>query len=250
MRHKRLADAVDKRAFFAAPWRPVNRLGSRSATLAALLRSGTANVGPPLYLSRTHSGKETRKNHMAKKLNGKKIAFLATDGVEQVELTEPWEAIRESGASVELVSLKSGEIQGVHHDKKGDKFTVNKTVDEASAEDYDGLVLPGGVFNPDALRMNETAVQFVRDFFKQHKPVAAICHGPWMLVEADVVRDREVTSWPSIRTDLANAGAKWVDEECVCDEGLVTSRKPDDLPAFCAKAIEEFAEGKHSKQTV
>lgn len=182
------------------------------------------------------------------KLNGKRIAFLATDGFEQVELTEPWEEIKGAGATVELVSLEPGEIRGSHHDKKGDMFDVDKTVDDVSAEDYDGLVLPGGVFNPDALRMNKKAVQFVRDFFDQHKPVAAICHGPWMLVEADVVRDRKVTSWPSVRTDLENAGANWVDEQCVCDNGLVTSRKPDDLEAFCKKAIEEFAEGKHDRQ--
>ena len=181
-------------------------------------------------------------------LKGKTIAFLATDGVEQVELTNPWEAIKDAGADVVLVSLESGQIQGVHHDEKGDTFNVDKTVDEVSASDYEGLVLPGGVFNPDALRVNEAAVAFVKDFFQQHKPVAAICHGPWVLVEADVVRDRKVTSWPSVRTDLENAGANWVDEECVCDEGLVTSRNPDDLPAFCAKAIEEFAEGKHAQQ--
>ena len=187
---------------------------------------------------------------MTEKLNAKKIAFLATDGFEQVELTELWKAVRNEGATVELVSLKDGEIQGVRHDEKGDKFPVDKTIDEVSAEDYDGLVLPGGVFNPDALRMNDNAVDFVRDFFKQHKPVAAICHGPWTLIEADVVRNRKVTSWPSLKTDLQNAGATWVDEECVCDQGLVTSRNPDDLPAFCAKAVEEFAEGKHAEQTV
>lgn len=186
---------------------------------------------------------------MSNQLTGKKIAFLATDGFEQVELTEPWEAIKGAGATVELVSIKSGEIQGVHHEKQGEKFDVDKTVDQVSAKDYHGLVLPGGVFNPDALRVNKTAVSFVKDFFKQSKPVAAICHGPWMLVEADVVRSRKVTSWPSVKTDLKNAGANWVDEECVCDEGLVTSRKPEDLPAFCKKAIEEFAEGKHDGQT-
>lgn len=185
-----------------------------------------------------------------KSLAGKLIAFLATDGVEQVELTQPWEAISKAGAEVHLISIKSGTIQGVHHDEKGDAFDVTRTVDEVSASDYDGLVLPGGVFNPDALRTNESAVDFVRDFFKQSKPVAAICHGPWMLVEAGVVEGRKVTSWPSVKTDLRNAGAEWVDEECVCDEGLVTSRKPDDLPAFCAKAIEEFAEGRHAAQTV
>ncbi len=181
-------------------------------------------------------------------LSSKKIAFLATDGFEQVELTEPWKAIKGAGAQVHLVSIKAGEIQGVHHDKVGDKFRVDKLVSEVSAEDYDGLVLPGGVFNPDALRLDENAVDFVRDFFKQHKPVAAICHGPWVLIEADVVKERHLTSWPSLKTDLTNAGANWVDEECVCDHGLVTSRCPDDLPAFCEKAIEEFAEGKHADQ--
>lgn len=185
---------------------------------------------------------------MPHNLSNKKIAFLATDGVEQIELTEPWAAIQAAGATVELVSLKTGEIQGVHHDEKGDKFTVDRTVAEAQAADYDGLVLPGGVFNPDALRADEKAVAFVREFFEQRKPVAAICHGPWLLVEADVVRGRKVTSYPSIRTDLRNAGAEVVDEEVVCDQGLVTSRNPDDLPAFCAKAIEEFAEGKHRGQ--
>lgn len=184
-----------------------------------------------------------------KKLDGKTIAFLATDGVEQVELTKPWEAIQKAGASVKLVSLEKGEIQGVHHDEKGDKFPVDVAIDDASPDDYDGLVLPGGVFNPDALRQNEAAVDFVRDFFKQGKPVAAICHGPWLLVEAGVVDGRRVTSWPSLQTDLKNAGANWIDEQCVCDEGLVTSRNPDDLPAFCDKAIEEFAEGVHSRQT-
>lgn len=187
---------------------------------------------------------------MAKKLDGLRIAFLATDGFEQVELTQPWKAVKQAGATVVLVSPKSGQIQGMNHDKKADQFDVDETVDAVSAESFDGLVLPGGVANPDSLRMCEDSVSFVRDFFKLQKPVAAICHGPWMLVEADVVRDRRVTSWPSLKTDLVNAGATWVDEECVVDQGLVTSRKPDDLDAFCAKAIEEFAEGKHAGQTV
>lgn len=182
-------------------------------------------------------------------LKGKRIAFLATDGFEQVELTKPWEAIKDAGAEVVLVSPKEGEIQGMNHDEKADTFAVNQSVHSASAENYDGLVLPGGVANPDTLRMCEDSVAFVRDFFKQHKPVAAVCHGPWTLIEADVVRDRTVTSWPSLKTDLKNAGAQWVDQECVCDQGLVTSRNPDDLPAFCKKAIEEFAEGKHAAQT-
>jgi len=181
-------------------------------------------------------------------LNGKTIAFLATCGVEQIELTEPWKAVQNAGATLELISLKQGEIQGFNHDKPGDKFTVDKTVDSVSAEDYNGLLLPGGVANPDTLRMNDTAVDFVRDFFKQGKPVAAICHGPWLLVEADVVDGRKLTSYPSIKTDIRNAGGNWVDEEVVVDNGLVTSRNPDDLPAFCAKAVEEFAEGIHEGQ--
>lgn len=186
---------------------------------------------------------------MSEQLEGKKIAFLATDGFEQVELTKPWEAVKEAGGEAVLVSIKEGKIQGMNHADKADQFDVDLHVDNASAEDFHGLVLPGGVLNPDSLRTNETAVSFIRDFFKQHKPVAAICHGPWTLVEADVVQGRKVTSWPSLKTDLKNAGANWVDEECVCDEGLVTSRTPDDLPAFCSKAVEEFAEGRHAEQT-
>jgi len=181
-------------------------------------------------------------------LNGKRIAFLATCGVEQVELTEPWKAVKDAGGTPELISLKEGEIQGYNHDEKADKFPVDKVIDDVSAEDYDGLVLPGGVANPDMLRMCDTTVDFVRDFFKQGKPVAAICHGPWLLVEADVLDGRKVTSYPSIKTDIINAGGNWVDQEVVVDEGLITSRNPDDLPAFCAKAVEEFAEGQHAKQ--
>jgi protease I len=181
-------------------------------------------------------------------IQGKRIAFLAMDGVEQVELTEPWKAVKDAGATPELISLESGEIQGFNHDEKADTFPVDKLVAEVSAEDYDGLVLPGGVANPDTLRMYDEAVDFVRDFFKQQKPVAAICHGPWMLVEADVVEGRTVTSWPSLKTDIRNAGGNWVDKEVVVDNGLVTSRKPDDLKAFCAKAVEEFAEGRHEGQ--
>lgn len=183
-------------------------------------------------------------------LSNKTIAILATDGFEQVELTKPRAALEEAGASTHIVSLKSGKIQGFNHADKADTFEVDKTIDEVSAGDYNGLLLPGGVHNPDALRVNESAVAFVREFFAQHKPVAAICHGPWLLVEADVLKGRTVTSWPSLRTDITNAGGKWVDQEVVCDEGLVTSRNPDDIPAFCSKAIEEFAEGKHAEQTV
>lgn len=185
---------------------------------------------------------------MSASLKNKKIAFLATDGVEQIELTEPWKAIKDAGATVELISIKDNKIQGMEHDEKGDTFPVDKTVNEASADDYDGLVLPGGVQNPDSLRMDEGAVAFVKNFFEQKKPVAAICHGPWTLVEADVVKGRKLTSWPSLKTDIANAGGEWVDKEVVTDNGLVTSRKPDDLAAFCKKAIEEFAEGIHDRR--
>lgn len=177
------------------------------------------------------------------------IAILATDGFEQSELIEPKKAIEDAGATVRIVSLKGGTIQGFHHADKGEHFNVDESVKSASARDYDGLVLPGGVHNPDALRVNPDAVSFVRAFFEQHKPVAAICHGAWMLVEADVVGGRTLTSWPSLRTDIENAGGTWVDEEVHVDQGLVTSRKPQDLPAFCAKTIEEFAEGNHALQT-
>jgi protease I len=185
---------------------------------------------------------------MKKSLEGKHIAFLATDGVEQDELKQPWNEIKNAGATVELISLKSGKIQGMKHAEKGDTFKVDKTLADVSADNYDGLVLPGGVANPDHLRTEEKAVQFVRDFFDQAKPVAAICHGPWMLVEADVLEGRTVTSWPSLKTDIINAGGSWVDETVHVDEGLVTSRKPDDLDDFCAKVIEEFAEGRHAEQ--
>jgi protease I len=182
---------------------------------------------------------------MAKNLEGKRIAFLATDGVEQSELEQPWNEVQKAGATVELLSVHKGSIQAFRHLDKGDTFEVDGLVADADASDYDGLVLPGGVANPDTLRANDKAVSFVRQFFEQAKPVAAICHGPWTLVEADVIRGRTVTSWPSLKTDIRNAGGQWVDEEVHVDQGLVTSRKPDDLPAFCAKAIEEFAEGRH-----
>ena len=185
---------------------------------------------------------------MANKLQGKRVAFLATDMVEQVELTEPWKAVQEAGATPELVSLREGEIQGFNHYDKADTFKVDRTVEEASADDYDALVIPGGVGNPDTMRMDENAVEFTRQFFEQGKPVGVICHGPWMLVEAGVVRGRKVTSWPSLRTDIRNAGGDWVDQEVVVEQGLVTSRKPADLPAFNEKIVEEFAEGRHEEQ--
>ena len=187
---------------------------------------------------------------MAKRLEGKRVAFLATDGVEQVEVTEPWTKVQEEGGGPELVSLETGAIQGFQHLDKGDTFSVDRTVADANADDYDGLVLPGGVANPDFLRTDEDAVRFVRAFFEAGKPVAAICHGPWTLVEADVVRGRTLTSWPSLKTDIRNAGGEWVDEEVHVENGLVTSRKPDDLPAFCDKLAEEICEGRHDNQAL
>ena len=187
---------------------------------------------------------------MGEQLKGKKIAFLVAEMFEEVELAEPWKALEEAGAELELISLEEGEITALNEQelKPGKSVKVDKTVEEANAHDYDGLVLPGGVANPDKLRTDENAVRFVREFFEQGKPVGAICHGPWSLVEAGVVRDRTLTSWPSLQTDIRNAGGKWVDEEVHVDQGLVTSRKPDDIPAFTEKLIEEFAEGRHEEQ--
>jgi protease I len=183
---------------------------------------------------------------MAEKLTGKKIAILAADGVEEVEYIEPRKAVEEAGASAELISLERGEIQAMNHDiEPASTFPVDKAVSDASPDEYDGLILPGGTVNPDKLRSDQTAVKFVQDFFKSGKPVGAICHGPVLLVEADLVRDRKLTSYPSVRSDIECRGGNVVDEEVVVDQGLVTSRGPDDLPAFCAKIVEEFAEGEH-----
>jgi protease I len=186
---------------------------------------------------------------MADSLAGKRVAFLFTEGVEQVELTEPLDAVRGAGAEASLISLEAGEVQMFNHLDRGDTMEADQSAADADVSAFDALVLPGGVANPDALRTDADAVRFVRGFFEQHKPVGVICHGPWTLVEADVVRGRTLTSWPSLQTDLRNAGASWVDEEVHVDNGLVSSRKPDDLPAFCAKVVEEIAEGRHERQT-
>lgn len=178
-------------------------------------------------------------------LTNRKVAILATDGFEQLELTAPKQAVEDEGATAEIISLKSGKIQGFTHMDPADKFDVDKTIDQVRADDYDGLILPGGVHNPDSLRTNPQAVQLVRDFMDKGKPVSAICHGPWLLAEADVLQDRKVTSFKSIKTDLMNAGADWVDKEVVVDNGLTTSRTPDDLKAFCDKTVEELVEGRH-----
>jgi len=186
---------------------------------------------------------------MAEDLKGKRIAFLtANEGVEQVELTQPLEAIKQAGAEVELLALGAGEIQAYNHLDKGDTFQAEKAVSDADPSDYDGLVLPGGVANGDFLRMDKDAVKFVRRFVEADKPVGAICHGPWVLIEAGVAKGRTLTSFPSLQTDIRNAGGTWVDEEVHVDKGLVTSRKPDDLPAFNEKLIEEFAEGEHEQE--
>jgi protease I len=184
------------------------------------------------------------------KLNGKKVAILAADMFERVELEEPRKALEQAGAETEIVSIHDGEIQGFDHFEPKSKLKVDKTVEEVSAADYDALLVPGGVGNPDQLRADENAVRFVRDFVEQKKPLAVICHGPWVLVEAGVVRGRKLTSWPSLQTDIRNAGGNWVDQEVVVDEGIVTSRKPDDIPAFNKKMIEEFAEGRHERREV
>ena len=185
---------------------------------------------------------------MAQELSGKTIAVLATDGVEQVELTEPVKALKAAGAEVHVVAPKAGSIQGFKHHDKADRIPVDTALDRADASRYAALVLPGGVINPDALRLEPRAIEFVRAFLQAGKPIAAICHGPWTLIDADLVRGRTLRSYESIQTDLRNAGANWVDREVVVDQGLVTSRKPDDIPAFNRKMVEEFAEGVHEGQ--
>lgn len=179
-------------------------------------------------------------------LEGKTVAFLtAQEGVEEVELTEPWKAVQEAGAIPKLIAPESGEVQTFNHLDRSSTYPVDETLEDVDPDDYDALVLPGGVANPDQLRTDERAIQFVQKIFSAGKPVGVICHGPWTLVEADLLRDRKLTSWPSLKTDIRNAGGEWVDKEVVVDQGLVSSRKPDDLPAFCAKIVEEFAEGRH-----
>lgn len=185
---------------------------------------------------------------MAGELKNKRIAVLATEGFEYVELVQPKQALAEAGAQVDVISPKEGKIRGWDVDKWGNEVNVDVPLSSASPDNYDALVLPGGVMNPDKLRTDKNAVNFVRSFFEAHKPVAAICHGPWMLVEAGVVRGRKMTSWPSLKTDITNAGGEWVDEQVVTDHGLVTSRKPADIPAFNNKIIEEVKEGKHMAQ--
>jgi deglycase len=185
---------------------------------------------------------------MGNKLNGKKVAILVADGFEQVELTGPKEALVAAGAEVEIVSPADGEVQGWNHDEKADRFPVDMPLNRARSDDYDALLLPGGVRNPDQLRMSTRAVEFVDGFFVTGKPVAAICHAPWLLIETEVIKGKNITSWPSLKTDLSNAGARWVDREVVVDDGLITSRKPQDIPAFNKKMIEEFAEGRHTRR--
>ena len=178
---------------------------------------------------------------MASKLEKRSVLFMATDGVEQVELTEPWAALERAGASLTLAAPKAGTIQGMNHDEKGDTFPVDKVLADVKVSDYDALVIPGGVANPDRLRTDTTAIAIVKDFLEADKPVAAICHGPWLLVEADAVRGRTLTSWPSLQTDIRNAGGTWVDKQVQVDQKLITSRNPDDLPAFCARIVSDLA---------
>jgi protease I len=186
---------------------------------------------------------------VANELRNKRVAALVDNGFEQVELVEPKKALEAAGAKVDIVSPQNDKVKGWQHAKWGDEFDIDRRLEQARADEYDALLLPGGVMNPDRLRMNPSAVQFIKAFVDSGKPIAAICHGPWTLIEAEGVRGRRMTSWPSLRSDLRNAGAQWVDQECVTDNGLVTSRKPDDIPAFNKKMIEEFAEGRHAQGT-
>jgi len=203
----------------------------------------------PLSLRAVAQSKFNAEINNMQTLQNKRVAILATDGFEQVELEKPRQALEDAGATTEIVSPSSGKIQGMNHDKKGDTVKVDVPLEDADAGDYDALMIPGGLINPDALRVNKGALEFVRRFFAEGKPVAAICHAPWVLIDARLVRGRTLTSWPAIQTDIRNAGGEWVDSEVVVDHGLVTSRKPDDIPAFNAKMIEEFAEGIHKAQT-
>ncbi len=187
---------------------------------------------------------------MADELKGKKVAVIAADMVEQVELTKPWEALEQAGATPELISLEGGTIRGFNHYDKADEFDVDHAIDDVDADDYDAVFIPGGVGNPDQLRGSEEVVDFVRAMFDSGKPVAAICHGPWVLVEAGIVEGLRLTSWPSLQTDVRNAGGTWVDEQVVVDQGLTTSRKPDDLPAFCEKIVEEFRQDRVERRAV
>lgn len=214
---------------------------------AAVLVFGACKDGAPMANTSEAKILTSPAASSSGKLAGKTIAFLATDGVEQVELLKPQKAFADEGAKTVVVSPKTGTIQGMNHHEKGDKITVDVALDKADPKTFDALVLPGGVVNPDALRMDANAVSFTKSFAEAGKPISAICHGPWLLAEAGLLKDRKVTSWPSLRTDLQNAGATWVDQEVVTDKGLTTSRKPDDIPAFVKKSIEEFTEPQHDK---
>jgi protease I len=192
--------------------------------------------------------RRTRSQYYMQKLTNKRVAILAADGFEEAELLKPRKALEEAGATTEVVSPASRKIQGMNHDEKGETVSVDVPLEKADAADYDALMIPGGLINPDTLRSNKLAIEFVKEFFAAGKPVAAICHAPWVLIDADLVKGRTLTSWPAIKTDVRNAGGTWVDREVVVDQGLVTSRKPDDIPAFNAKMIEEFCEGVHTGQ--
>jgi protease I len=200
-----------------------------------------------MIVTKLKNKQSTWKTTMDNKLSGKRVAILVADGFEQIEMTKPRQALDDAGAETKIVSPKSGQIQGMHHADKGEKFDVDLSLEEARPEQFDALMIPGGLMNPDQLRSTPEALEFTRHFFREGKPVAAICHGPWVLIDAGVVRGRTLTSWPAIKSDVRNAGGNWVNEEVVVDNGLVTSRKPDDIPAFNKKMIEEFCEGRHKR---